>query len=829
MNRVATDTAVAGIPVRPVWMSFWFALALFSLIVSGIGAAVYVSAKRTVMRTVHDNLESIARIKVGQVERWLERSMNLPVNGALLEDEVAHWIDGGMTAAPGEHLLKHLHGIAEAGKLRAIHLRSAVDGSQLLSTVRHAVDLPQDRELALRAVAARKPVLEDFHREDLMHSGLEVGFHVPLGTDRRGRVHAVAHLQLDAAVSLLPFLDQWPGASASAETLLFRVDGGEIVYLNHSRHEAAPALEMRRPLAEPELLAAQAARGRVGALDGVDYRGVASLGFALPIDGTPWFLIAKIDENEALADLDHMALLATVALLGLMIAFAGWKAEHGRHVETEYRMLFERALQAKRLEFLARYANDGILLADTTGHIIEVNELCAQLYGYGREEMLGMDLTVLWVGGGGPQDVMAADDVVYETQHRRKDRSPLAVEISSRMIDIDGERYFQALVRDVTARRRAEEVLRGSEERASRYAGQLEDLYQNAPCGYHSVDADGMICRMNDTELRWLGYAREEVVGRKRVTDLLEMESCLRFEQRFPIFKREGLVRDIEMVFVRKDGSKHSVLVSATAIYDDVGNFVASRTTVTDVSHLHSMQRERDRQARHVEQLSRHLVAVQEEERRRLACELNDRASPNLAAIKLSLDALSRAQPVEAEDCIADAHALVDDTIAGVREVCADLRPSTLDYAGVMAALVGYTQQYSRRTGIAVRLVLAREDMRLGAEVESTLFRIVQEALNNVVRHAAAATVDIALASDEHSTLLTVKDDGVGFDRGLLSATAPGLRKMRERAEFAGGSFRIVSDPGKGTEIHVELPTPHDVSDSPRHRLTIADATMTLQ
>lgn len=834
MNRVATDTAVANMPARPVWMSFWFAFVLFSLIVSGIGAAVYVSAKRTVTRTVHENLESIARIKVGQVERWLDRSVNVAWSGAVLEDEIDHWLDRGMTAASGEHLLKHLQAIATTGKLRAVHLRSAVDGSLLMSTDRHFVDRPQDREMALRAVAARKPVIDDFHRVDRSRPGLEVDFYVPLDMAGATPARAVAQFQLDPAVSLLPFLDQWPGASASAETLLFRVDGGETVLLNHSRHEAVASLEMRRPLADEARLAAQAARGRLGALSGVDYRGIASLGFALPVDGTSWFLIAKVDESEALADLDRMALLATAALLGLMLAFAGWKAEHSRHVEAEYRMLFERALLAKRLEFLARYANDGILLADTAGRIIEVNELCAGIYGYGREEMLGMDLAVLWAGGA-PEDAMHADDAVYEVEHRRKDGLPVVIEINSRMIDIDGTRYFQALVRDVTARRLSQEELRKSEERANRYAEQFEDLYRNAPCGYHSIDADGFVSRMNDTELRWLGYYREEVVGRLKVTELIDAPSRIRFERNFPLFKRDGRFEDLDFVFVRKDGSTFPALVSATAIYDDEGNFVSSRTTVTDVSRLQALQHERDRQARRVEELSRHLLAVQEEERRQLACELNDRATPNLAAIKLTLDTLSRSlhptASAEAEDRMADARALIDDTIAGVREVCADLRPSLLDYAGVMPALVGYTQQYSRRTGIAVRLALPREDLRLGAEVESTLFRIVQEALANIVRHAGAAAVDIAIASDAERTALTVKDDGVGFDSVAQpdAAASPGLRAMRERAEFSGGTFRIVSGPGTGTAIHVELPTPQDASDSPRHRLTIADAKATQQ
>lgn len=823
----ATEVAGADISPRPLWLSYWAAFLLLTLIVAGIGAGVYLSARRAVMDGVHGNLESIARIKADQVRRWLDdarREADLAFNAPMFVAEFEQWLAAGTPADRRRTLLlEHLQVTAAASLLREVELRAADDGRVLLTTGPSVTDDDAHRRAALEAAAERRVVLQDFHASEYGRPGIELGFHSPIGGTATARAIGTVHLEVDAAVNLLPFLNQWPGTSPSAETLLFRVDGDDIVFVNHSRHENLPALTLRRHASEPKLLAAQVARGATGALAGVDYRGVESVGYALPVYGTPWHLIAKIDRREALAAVDRTALLAAAAILGLLLTSVAWRTERSRRVHAAYRTLFERALLTGRLEFLAHHANEGLILADTEGRILEVNDRCTAIYGYGRDELVGMPLAQLW----GDAGTAHGAEVAFETEHARRDGTAVAVEINSRMIDIDGTRYVQALVRDVTARRRAEEELRLSEQRANCYASELEDLYQNAPCGYHSVDAEGIVRRINDTELRWLGYAREEVVGRMRPTELMDEPSRARFEDCFAKLKRDGQAADVEMTYVGKDGTPLPVMIGATAIYDAQGNFAASRTTVVDVSGMKALQSERDRQAQRIETLSRHLVAIHEEERRRLSCELQDRAAPNLAALKLTLDTLGHsvegAQSGRFDDCMADARALIDDTVAGVREVCADLRPSLLDYAGLTCALVGYTQQYTRRTGIAVGLRLPAAETRLGAETESILFRIVQEALANVARHARASRVDVVLESDPALTRLTVSDDGVGFEAGAARLAGPGIRTMCERAEFAGGRFACFSHPGEGTAIHVELATPQDTGDSPWHRVVADD------
>lgn len=222
--------------------------------------------------------------------------------------------------------------------------------------------------------------------------------------------------------------------------------------------------------------------------------------------------------------------------------------------------------------------------------------------------------------------------------------------------------------------------------------------------------------------------------------------------------------------------------------------------------------------ARHAN-LSRRLVAVQESERRALARDLHDRANPNLAAVKLILSSLEGALPAGVRDAVKpmllDVQGLVDDTAAGIREICANLRPSLLDYTGLVSALESYAEMFSRRTGVPARLTVAPDWDRLDQDSECMMFRIAQEALTNCAKHACARKVEIELERSGRRRVLVIRDDGFGFDGAALgrSGNVPGhgLLSMRERAEFAGAKFSLVSHPLQGTEVRVELEVPNEL------------------
>ncbi|HXF38895.1 MAG TPA: PAS domain S-box protein, partial [Blastocatellia bacterium] len=209
--------------------------------------------------------------------------------------------------------------------------------------------------------------------------------------------------------------------------------------------------------------------------------------------------------------------------------------------------------------------------------------------------------------------------------------------------------------------------------------------------------------------------------------------------------------------------------------------------------------------------LSHRLIDSQEAERKRLARELHDQIGQALTAIQISLQA-AKSQPAGGADAIVeDCLAIIDESLQLVHDLSFDLRPSLLDDLGLGAALRWYVERATTRADLLACLNVDVLGGRFSSEVETACFRIAQESLTNVVRHASARTVFVTLAHEEDCLKLTVKDDGVGFDvHEALDRkgrnTSLGLQGMRERASALGGTVEIKSNPGNGTAIEASFP-----------------------
>jgi signal transduction histidine kinase len=202
----------------------------------------------------------------------------------------------------------------------------------------------------------------------------------------------------------------------------------------------------------------------------------------------------------------------------------------------------------------------------------------------------------------------------------------------------------------------------------------------------------------------------------------------------------------------------------------------------------------------------RRVVAGQEVERRRLARELHDETGQALTSILLGLRAVEEAGNVEVQKSVSDVRELVVATLQDVRKLALQLRPAVLDDFGLVPALERLAQTYSETTGIAVELEAGLGEHRLPAEVETTLYRIVQEALTNVVKHADAGKVSVLLVRREGSVTAVIEDDGRGFDPGNTREDGLGLLGMRERVELHDGRLKIEAAQGSGTTLVVEMP-----------------------
>jgi PAS domain S-box-containing protein len=228
----------------------------------------------------------------------------------------------------------------------------------------------------------------------------------------------------------------------------------------------------------------------------------------------------------------------------------------------------------------------GIGQSDLTGRITFANDYFSVITGYSRAELLGMRWQDLTHPDDMAQNMSFYEQVMgenqppsFEKRYIRRDGKTCWVSISaSPLRSADGQAMgVLAIVVDITKRKQTEDSLRKSSR-------EIEGLYNKAPCGYHSLDKDGVIRRINDTELAWLGYMRDEVIGKMKWTDLITPMSRKVFLENFPAFMKRGFVHDLEFEIIRKDGTVFTGLVNATAIYDDNGDYVTSRSTVQDIT-----------------------------------------------------------------------------------------------------------------------------------------------------------------------------------------------------------------------------------------------------
>lgn len=248
---------------------------------------------------------------------------------------------------------------------------------------------------------------------------------------------------------------------------------------------------------------------------------------------------------------------------------------------------------------------------------------------------------------------------------------------------------------------------------------------------------------------------------------------------------------------------------------DEIGRLAESFNRMTDAL-AHAAAEQQERAQLRAEFVNR-VIAAQEDERKRIARELHDSTGQSLTSLLLGLRRLEEAAELSTlHERVADLREIVSASLDEIRRMAWELRPSALDDLGLAAALQRYAADYRERNGVEVDLIARGLDgERLPPEVETTVYRIVQEALTNIVRHAQAQNVSVMIDRREGKLLLVIEDDGVGFDPARVAEHPRqrlGLYGMRERAELLGGKFTIESQVGQGTTLFVDLPLDGDVA-----------------
>jgi signal transduction histidine kinase len=278
--------------------------------------------------------------------------------------------------------------------------------------------------------------------------------------------------------------------------------------------------------------------------------------------------------------------------------------------------------------------------------------------------------------------------------------------------------------------------------------------------------------------------------------------------------ERRKYVKDYELKLRKKDGTSIECLVSASARKKSDGTILGYQGVIRDITENKRAEEELLRHQKHLRHLSSQLIEAQEKERKRISLELHDEMGQALTAIGLGLKEIEEKLPSDLyltmEGILADMNSIIERASEQVSELSLDLRPSMLDDLGLIPTLRWYFNKIGKRTNLEIKFESIHLDERLDPDLETVLYRISQEALNNIIKHADATNVMVRLERKQDSIALYIKDDGKGFDvqKTLMDQLKGriGLLGMQERASIMRGSLSIQSRKGHGTVILAEMP-----------------------
>jgi PAS domain S-box-containing protein len=323
-------------------------------------------------------------------------------------------------------------------------------------------------------------------------------------------------------------------------------------------------------------------------------------------------------------------------------------------------------------------------------------------------------------------------------------------------------------------------------------------VFDCAPDGIVVVDDEGRIVEVNPCAEEQFGYDSHELVGRPIEILIPESQRAQHAEHRAG-YNVKPAVRSMGVGLVlagrRKDGREFPVEISLSPWSSGDDEFVIA--IVRDVTERWQLRA-----------FGQGALRAAEEERQRISRELHDDTAQRLATILIRLRLASQEQQAEARArMLKDLRADLQETAEGVRRIARGLRPPALEDAGVVTALQAHIRNLFEDHDIRSSFDADGVDQHLDEHAKLVLYRVIQEALSNVVRHSGASSVDVTIRVDEDHIVAVVEDDGSGFDaQTITEGGGLGLIGMKERAASAGGAVRIDSRPGRGTQVRLSIP-----------------------
>lgn len=506
-----------------------------------------------------------------------------------------------------------------------------------------------------------------------------------------------------------------------------------------------------------------------------------------------------------------------------------------------------------RFRSVVETATDTIITIDSQGKIIFWNQQAEQMFGYASSEIIGQPATVIMphrFRNAHKQSMryMASMEnyevagKVRELEGLKKDGSEFPVELSLAKWDTSEGIFFTAIVRDISERKQVDTALQKARaklekrvaERTAELAAANKELHrqiaecelaqsalQESELKYSTLVEDALIgvyiaqenkiAFANDKFAQIYGYPKQELIGMNSLNLVHPEDRAMVKDLRERRLKGEKVPSEYEIRGLKKNGETIWVMRSYSLIHYEgkpaISGIVADMT-IRRIAE--DALRKSDKELRI---LSNQLLSAEEKERKRMARELHDGIGQSLSAIKFSVE--NSLRELNGRPDLSDLASLeaviplTQKTIEEVRRIVQDLRPSILDDLGILATIAWFCREFQTvysSIQIKTQLDITEDDIPL--PLKTTIYRVLQEALNNVAKHSEADRVELSLRNGSDKIALTIMDNGRGFDLENTISLKPsqrgfGLASMRERAQLSGGRFDIRSEIGEGTTISV--------------------------
>ncbi len=472
--------------------------------------------------------------------------------------------------------------------------------------------------------------------------------------------------------------------------------------------------------------------------------------------------------------------------------------------EIKERQKAEEALwkSEERYRALSDATFEAIFISEN-GICIETNQMATEIFGYEYDELIGIfgtDVVAAQSKKLVKHNMLSGYEEPYEAIAQRKDGSTFHAEIRGKMTEYKGRKVRVTVVHDINERKKAEEARRESEET-------LKAILAASPAGIGLVRYR-ILGWANKAMYNMVGYEPGSLLGKSvRLLYPDDEEFAQANRELYRGIKETG-TGAVETRWVKKDGSIIRCYLQSSPLdpsYPAKG-IIAAAVNITD----------QKRAEEHIHFLTQQLMKTQESERQVLSRELHDCVAQDLSTAKIYCDLLLdhplKSKYPELKQNISNISGALHNSINAVRNLAYNLRPSCLDDMGIVEAVSQYCTDFSQDNELNINFrAIGMENLRLDFDTEINLYRLIQEGLNNIKKHANARQSTIRLLAAFPHIILRIEDDGQGFDAKKRLAAAQqekrmGLRSMEERVDLLGGKMKIHSRISAGTKIFIEVP-----------------------